>query len=165
MLFRSVGYNAALVTFEGITTLVKNEEIGEFTDVSGGGVSGKSVYTGFFTGPEGGGEGNLSGARITVIKTGGKQYRVQQGDVLRVELLNAEEGAVVSFDQVLLVGEGESITVGAPIVDGATVSATVRKHGRADKVRIIKFRRRKHHKKQQGHRQHFTEVEITGINA
>jgi large subunit ribosomal protein L21 len=100
-----------------------------------------------------------------VIKTGGKQYRVQQGDVLRVELLDAEEGANVSFDQVLLVGSGESVNVGAPTVAGATVSATVRRHGRADKIRIIKFRRRKHHKKQMGHRQHFTEVEITGINA
>ncbi|HET8764993.1 MAG TPA: 50S ribosomal protein L21 [Rhodanobacter sp.] len=100
-----------------------------------------------------------------VIKTGGRQFRVQQGDVLRVELLPAEEGATVTFNQVLLVGEGESVTVGTPVVEGATVSATVRKHGRADKVRIIKFRRRKHHKKQMGHRQHFTEVEITGINA
>jgi large subunit ribosomal protein L21 len=100
-----------------------------------------------------------------VIKTGGKQYRVQQGDVLRVELLTAEEGATVSFDQVLLVGTGETITVGAPLVEGATVSATVRTHGRADKIRIIKFRRRKHYKRQQGHRQHYTEVEITGINA
>ncbi|HET6804449.1 MAG TPA: 50S ribosomal protein L21 [Frateuria sp.] len=100
-----------------------------------------------------------------VIKTGGKQYRVQQGDVLRVELLDAEEGANVSFDQVLLVGSGDSVNVGVPTVAGATVSATVRRHGRADKVRIIKFRRRKHHKKQMGHRQHFTEVEITGINA
>ncbi|MFC5525288.1 50S ribosomal protein L21 [Rhodanobacter ginsengisoli] len=100
-----------------------------------------------------------------VIKTGGKQYRVMQGDVLRVELLTAEEGATVSFDQVLLVGSGESVTVGAPIVEGATVSATIRKHGRADKIRIIKFRRRKHYKRQQGHRQHFTEIEITGINA
>jgi large subunit ribosomal protein L21 len=100
-----------------------------------------------------------------VIKTGGKQYRVQQGDVLRVELLDAEEGANVSFDQVLLVGSGDSVNVGVPTVAGATVSATVRKHGRADKIRIIKFRRRKHHKKQMGHRQHFTEVEITGINA
>jgi len=100
-----------------------------------------------------------------VIKTGGKQYRVQQGDVLRVELLDAEEGSAVKFDQVLLVGEGEGVTVGAPIVAGASVSATVRKHGRADKVRIVKFRRRKHFKKQQGHRQHYTEVEITGINA
>ena len=100
-----------------------------------------------------------------VIKTGGKQYRVQQGDVLRVELLAAEEGATVNFDQVLLVGTGESIVVGAPLVEGATVSATVRQHGRADKIRIIKFRRRKHYKRQQGHRQHFTEIEITGINA
>jgi len=100
-----------------------------------------------------------------VIKTGGKQYRVQQGDVLRVELLDAEEGANVSFDQVLLVGSGEGVNVGVPTVAGATVSATVRRHGRADKIRIIKFRRRKHHKKQMGHRQHFTEVEITGINA
>jgi large subunit ribosomal protein L21 len=100
-----------------------------------------------------------------VIKTGGKQYRVQQGDVLRVELLTAEEGATVSFDQVLLVGTGETITVGAPLVEGATVSATVRTHGRADKIRIIKFRRRKHYKRQQGHRQHYTEIEITGINA
>ncbi len=100
-----------------------------------------------------------------VIKTGGKQYRVQQGDVLRVELLDAEDGAAVSFDQVLLVGTGETITVGAPLVEGATVSATVRGHGRADKIRIIKFRRRKHYKRQQGHRQHYTEIEITGINA
>ncbi|MCX7514781.1 50S ribosomal protein L21 [Frateuria edaphi] len=100
-----------------------------------------------------------------VIKTGGKQYRVQQGDVLRVELLDAEEGANVSFDQVLLVGSGDAVNVGVPTVAGATVSATVRRHGRADKIRIIKFRRRKHHKKQMGHRQHFTEVEITGINA
>lgn len=100
-----------------------------------------------------------------VIKTGGKQYRVMQGDVLRVELLTAEEGATISFDQVLLVGTGESIIVGAPIVEGASVSATIRKHGRADKIRIIKFRRRKHYKRQQGHRQHFTEIEITGITA
>jgi large subunit ribosomal protein L21 len=100
-----------------------------------------------------------------VIKTGGKQYRVMQGDVLRVELLTAEEGATISFDQVLLVGTGETITVGAPIVEGASVSATIRKHGRADKIRIIKFRRRKHYKRQQGHRQHFTEIEITGITA
>jgi large subunit ribosomal protein L21 len=82
-----------------------------------------------------------------------------------VELLTAEEGATISFDQVLLVGTGESITVGTPIVEGAIVSATVRKHGRADKIRIIKFRRRKHYKRQQGHRQHFTEIEITGITA
>lgn len=100
-----------------------------------------------------------------VIKTGGKQYRVQQGDVLRVELLNAEEGATFNFDQVLMHGIGESVVVGAPLVEGATVSATIVKHGRADKIRIIKFRRRKHYKRQMGHRQHFTEIEITGINA
>ncbi len=100
-----------------------------------------------------------------VIKTGGKQYRVQQGDVLRVELLDANEGDTIQFGEVLLHGTGESVTVGAPLVDGASVSATVRKHGRADKVHIIKFRRRKHYKRQQGHRQHYTEIEITGINA
>ncbi|HEY4294214.1 50S ribosomal protein L21 [Luteibacter sp.] len=100
-----------------------------------------------------------------VIKTGGKQYRVMAGEVLRVELLNAEVDATIQFDQVLLVGEGESITVGAPLVAGATVSAKVRAHGRADKIRIVKFRRRKHYKRTQGHRQHYTEIEITGINA
>jgi large subunit ribosomal protein L21 len=100
-----------------------------------------------------------------VIKTGGKQYRVMQGEVLRVELLKADVDSTVTFDEVLLVGEGESITVGAPLVSGATVSAKVRAHGRADKIRIVKFRRRKHYKRTQGHRQHYTEIEITGINA
>ncbi|MCE5232201.1 MAG: 50S ribosomal protein L21 [Mizugakiibacter sp.] len=100
-----------------------------------------------------------------VIKTGGKQYRVMQGEVLRVELLPAEVDSTVQFDQVLMVGEGESVKVGTPLVAGATVSAKVRAHGRADKVRIVKFRRRKHHRKQMGHRQHYTEVEITGISA
>ena len=99
-----------------------------------------------------------------VIKTGGKQYRVMQGEILRVEKLEAEVGAAITFDQVLLVGAGEGITVGAPLVAGATVAATVKAHGRADKIRIIKFRRRKHHMKQMGHRQHYTEVEITGIS-
>jgi len=99
-----------------------------------------------------------------VIKTGGKQYRVMQGEVLRVEKLEAEVGAAITFDQVLLVGAGEGITVGAPLIAGATVAATVKAHGRADKIRIIKFRRRKHHMKQMGHRQHYTEVEITGIS-
>ncbi len=100
-----------------------------------------------------------------VIKTGGKQYRVMQGETLRVEKLEADVGAAVTFDQVLLVGEGEGITMGAPLVAGASVAAKVVKHGRADKVRIIKFRRRKHHMKQMGHRQHYTEVEITSISA
>ena len=99
-----------------------------------------------------------------VIKTGGKQYRVMQGETLRVEKLEAEVGAAVTFDQVLLLGEGEGITVGTPLVAGASVVATVKSQGRADKVRIIKFRRRKHHMKQMGHRQYYTEVEITSIS-
>ncbi|KGI77924.1 50S ribosomal protein L21 [Oleiagrimonas soli] len=98
-----------------------------------------------------------------VIKTGGKQYRVMQGEYLRVEKLEAEVDSTIEFDQVLLVGEGENVTVGAPIIEGATVSAKILSHGRGKKVRIVKFRRRKHHKKQQGHRQHYTEIEITGI--
>ncbi|NII09150.1 50S ribosomal protein L21 [Oleiagrimonas sp. C23AA] len=98
-----------------------------------------------------------------VIKTGGKQYRVMQGEYLRVEKLDADVDSIIEFDQVLMVGEGEGVTLGAPLVDGAVVSAKVRKHGRGDKVRIVKFRRRKHHMKQQGHRQHYTEIEITGI--
>ena len=98
-----------------------------------------------------------------VILTGGRQYRVEQGAVLRVEKLDAEPDAAVTFDQVLLVGDGDKFTVGAPAIEGATVTAKVRGHGRADKVRIVKFRRRKHHRKQMGHRQHYTEIEITGI--
>jgi len=100
-----------------------------------------------------------------VIKTGGKQYRVMQGETLRVEKLEADVGAAVTFDQVLLIGEGDGITVGTPLVSGASVAAKVKAHGRDDKVRIIKFRRRKHHMKQMGHRQHYTEVEITSISA
>ena len=100
-----------------------------------------------------------------VIKTGGKQYRVMQGETLRVEKLEADVGAPVTFDQVLLLGEGDSISVGAPLVAGATVGATVKAHGRGEKIRIIKFRRRKHHQKQMGHRQAYTEVEIGEINA
>jgi large subunit ribosomal protein L21 len=99
-----------------------------------------------------------------VIKTGGKQYRVMQGETLRVEKLPGEVGAAVKFDQVLLVGTGENLTVGAPLVAGAVVDATIKAQGRGDKVRIIKFRRRKHHQKQMGHRQYYTEVEITGIS-
>ncbi len=100
-----------------------------------------------------------------VMVTGGKQYRVMKGETLRVELLDAEPGSTVDFDQVLLVGDGEKITIGTPVVDGAKVSAAVKGHGRADKVRIVKFRRRKHHRKQMGHRQHYTEIEITGIQS
>lgn len=100
-----------------------------------------------------------------VIVTGGRQYRVAQGETLRVEKLDAEAGAELKLDQVLLVGSGEGVTVGAPLVEGASVSARVVGHGRGEKIRIVKFRRRKHHRKEMGHRQHYTEIEITGINA
>src|SRR5881397_1541110 len=93
-----------------------------------------------------------------VIKSGGKQYRVESGAKLRVEALAAEVGANISFDEVLLVGAGESVKVGAPLVAGALVRATVVGHGRGDKVRIFKLRRRKHYQKSQGHRQSYTEV-------
>jgi len=100
-----------------------------------------------------------------VIKTGGKQYKVSAGEKLKVEQLAAEVGAQVVIDQVLAVGSGEQLAVGAPLVAGATVSATVLSHGRGDKVRIFKMRRRKHYQKRQGHRQNFTEVRIDAINA
>jgi len=100
-----------------------------------------------------------------VVKTGGKQYRVSQGDRLKVESLKADEGAEVSLDEILMVGSGESVTVGTPTVANASVTAKVVTHGRGAKVKIIKFRRRKHHRKQAGHRQNYTELEITGINA
>lgn len=100
-----------------------------------------------------------------VMITGGKQYRVMQGETLRVEKLEVEAGSNIDFDQILMLGDGEKVTVGTPVVEGAKVSATVKGHGRADKVRIVKFRRRKHFKKQMGHRQHYTEIEITGISA
>ncbi|MGY1457143.1 MULTISPECIES: 50S ribosomal protein L21 [unclassified Luteimonas] len=97
-----------------------------------------------------------------VLVTGGKQYRVMQGETLRVELLDVEAGKEITFDNVLMLGDGEGIKIGDALA-GATVTATVKAHGRADKVRIVKFRRRKHHRKQMGHRQHYTEIEITGI--
>ena len=99
-----------------------------------------------------------------IIRTGGKQYRVSEGDTLRVETLEAKAGDSVEFDQVLMVGEGESVKIGTPLVDGGKVTAKVKAHGRGDKVEIIKFRRRKHHMKRMGHRQNYTEVEITGIS-
>ncbi|MFB9886611.1 50S ribosomal protein L21 [Balneatrix alpica] len=100
-----------------------------------------------------------------VIVSGGKQYRVKAGESIKLEKLTAEVGASVEFDKVLLVANGEDIKIGAPVVEGAKVTAEVVTHGRGEKVRIIKFRRRKHHMKRQGHRQWFTEVKITGINA
>jgi large subunit ribosomal protein L21 len=98
-----------------------------------------------------------------IIKTGGKQYRVQAGEQLRVEALAADVGAAVSFEEVLLVGTGEGVKVGAPFVDGAKVKATVVSHGRGDKVKIFKMRRRKHYQRTQGHRQSYTELRIDDI--
>ena len=97
-----------------------------------------------------------------VLVTGGKQYRVAQGETLRVEKLDAEAGNSVTFDNILMLGDSDGVVLGDAL-KGASVTAKVVGHGRADKVRIIKFRRRKHHMKQQGHRQHYTEIEITGI--
>ena len=98
-----------------------------------------------------------------VIRTGGKQYRVEQGGQLRVESLVAEVGAPVSFGEVLMVGEGEAVKLGSPTLAGAQVKATVVGHGRGDKIKIFKLRRRKHYQKHQGHRQNFTEVRIDEI--
>ena len=100
-----------------------------------------------------------------IIKTGGKQYRVQSGAQLRVEALPADVGAAVSFDQVLLVGEGDTVKVGAPFVAGAAVKATVVSHGRGEKVHIFKMRRRKHYQRHGGHRQNYTEIQIGTISA
>jgi large subunit ribosomal protein L21 len=99
-----------------------------------------------------------------VVQTGGKQYRVTEGATLRVEKIKADEGASVELDKVLMVGEGESVKIGAPYVEGGKVTATVKAHGRGKKVNILKFKRRKHHMKRQGHRQWYTELEITGIS-
>lgn len=100
-----------------------------------------------------------------VIQTGGKQYRVAKGDILRVEKIDSEEGASINLDKVLMIADGDKIKVGTPYVDGGKVTAKVQEHGRGKKVKIIKFRRRKHHLKRQGHRQWYTELEITGISA
>jgi len=99
-----------------------------------------------------------------VIATGGKQYRVEKGGVVRIEKLAAEAGSTVEFDQVLLVADGERVRVGAPLLDGGKVLATVEKHAKGDKVSIVKFRRRKHYLRQKGHRQPFTQVRITEIS-
>ena len=98
-----------------------------------------------------------------VIQTGGKQYRVKSGEQVKVELLAVEVGATVSFDRVLMLGEGDGVRVGAPFLDGAAVKATVLAQGRGEKIRIFKLRRRKHFAKTQGHRQGFTEVRIDEI--
>ena len=98
-----------------------------------------------------------------VISTGGKQYRVSEGQVVRVEKLDAEAGANVEFDKVLLVGSGDQIKIGAPFLSGGKVTGTVQSHGKGDKKVIVKFRRRKHYLRQGTHRQPFTEVKVTGI--
>ncbi len=100
-----------------------------------------------------------------VIKTGGKQYKVSEGATLKVEKIDADEGATVEIDQVLMVVDGDNVNVGSPLVAGGKVTATVKSHGRGKKIEIIKFRRRKHHRKQMGHRQSYTELQITGIQA
>ncbi|MBE0435659.1 MAG: 50S ribosomal protein L21 [Methylomicrobium sp.] len=100
-----------------------------------------------------------------VIQTGGKQYRVEEGATLKIEKLELGTGDSVEFDKVLMVQSGDAVKVGQPYVEGGKVTATVLSQGRHKKVKIIKFRRRKHHMKQMGHRQYFTEVQITGISA
>jgi large subunit ribosomal protein L21 len=98
-----------------------------------------------------------------VIKTGGKQYKVSPGEKLKVEQIPADVGTEIVIDQVLAVGNGDQFKVGVPLVAGATVSATILSHGRGEKVRIFKMRRRKHYQKRQGHRQNYTELFIGGI--
>ena len=100
-----------------------------------------------------------------VIVTGGKQYKVSEGDTLFVEKLEAEEGTEVTFDRVLLTGEGEAVTVGAPTVEGATVTAKVVKNGKAKKIYVFKMKRKKNERKKRGHRQPYTKVEIVKISA
>ena len=99
-----------------------------------------------------------------VIESGGKQHRVEPGEVLRLEKLDAAEGETVNFDQVMMIGEGENIQIGTPFVDGGAVTAEVVSHGRGKKITIIKMRRRKHYRRQAGHRQYFTEVKIKEIS-
>jgi large subunit ribosomal protein L21 len=100
---------------------------------------------------------------FAVFKSGGKQHRVSEGEVVRLELLDAEPGASVEFDEVLLIAEGDNVNVGAPFVAGGKVTAEVVRHDRGDKIRIVKFRRRKHYMRRAGHQQWYTDVRITGI--
>jgi len=100
-----------------------------------------------------------------VIVTGGKQYRVSEGTVLKIEKLEAEEGANVEFDKVLMIADGDKVNLGAPHIVGAKVTGTVQSHGKGDKVVIVKFRRRKHYMRQGTHRQHYTQIKVTSIAA
>ncbi len=99
-----------------------------------------------------------------VIQTGGKQYRVTEGQTLKVEKLDADAGSSVELDKVLMISDGDKVQVGTPYVDGGKVVATIKSHGRDKKIEVIKFKRRKHHDKRTGHRQYYTELEITGIS-
>ena len=99
-----------------------------------------------------------------VIKTGGKQYKVAAGDYLKVEKLDGDVGSKVEIDKILMVADGDNVTIGSPLVAGAKVNATVLSHGKGDKVMIFKFHRRKHYRKTQGHRQSYTEIQIDDIN-
>ena len=98
-----------------------------------------------------------------VIKTGGKQYKVAQGDVIKVERLKADAGAKIDLKDVLMIADGENVTIGKPCIEGAKVTAEVKSQGRGSKIKIIKFKRRKHYQRQAGHRQAYTELAITGI--
>jgi len=100
-----------------------------------------------------------------LIQTGGKQYKVAQGNTLRIEKIPNEIGTIVDFNNVLMVADGDNLKIGAPLVNGGKVTATVETQGRDKKVKIIKFKRRKHHRKQMGHRQYYTDVKITSIMA
>ncbi|MDE0053056.1 MAG: 50S ribosomal protein L21 [Gammaproteobacteria bacterium] len=102
---------------------------------------------------------------FAVFESGGKQHRVSEGDVVRLERVSGEPGQSVEFDRVLMVSEGDDVTVGTPYVEGGKVTAEVVDQGRADKVRVIKFKRRKNYLRRAGHRQQYTEIRITGINA
>jgi large subunit ribosomal protein L21 len=107
----------------------------------------------------------ITNIMYAVIQTGGKQYRVAEGDTLKVEKIVADAGDTVELDKVLMIADGDNVRVGQPYVEGGKITATVNAHGRGKKVQILKFRRRKHHMKHQGHRQWFTELTITGISA
>ena len=100
-----------------------------------------------------------------IIDTGGKQYKVSEGDVIYIEKLDVEEGAEITFDKVLMAGEGDAVKVGTPVVEGATVAAKALKNGKAKKVVVFKMKRKKNERKKKGHRQPYTKVEITAINA
>ena len=100
-----------------------------------------------------------------VVKTGGKQYKVAEGQYLKVEKLDGNEGDSIELDQVLMIADGDKLKIGTPMIEGGKVSAKIKSHGRGKKVEIMKFRRRKHHQKKTGHRQYYTELEITGIAA